>query len=341
MVGAIIVESGQVVADGYHKRAGSAHAEVEAFSKLGRRPMDGASMYVSLEPCSTHGRTPPCVDAIVQSGIKNVFIACLDPNPEHAGKGIEIMKNAGLSVHLGSKEIQAQATRLNFIFTHNMLTGRPLIALKMAETQNGMIAETRGMPSRITEDEARANMMNWRRFFPAICVGAGTVLSDNPSLTARLSNEIWCPLRIIIDSKLVTLGKHVSDRLVYTDEYASRTIILTSANPELHQKKCVDRAKNLGIDLIEVEQDENGRAKLDEIIVVLDQLEINAVYCEGGGTLAHSLLVSGNVDYLFKYRSPKIFENKMSLPGPGFEEFPINAPIEQKLGEDLLIHGFL
>ena len=192
MVGAIIVESGEVVADGYHKRAGSAHAEVEAFSKLGRRPMYGASMYVSLEPCSTHGRTPPCVDAIVQSGIKNVFIACLDPNPEHAGKGIEIMKKAGLSVHLGSKEIQAQATRLNFIFTHNMLTGRPLIALKMAETQNGMIAEIRGMPSRITEDEARANMMNWRRFFPAICVGAGTVLSDNPSLTARLSNEIWC-----------------------------------------------------------------------------------------------------------------------------------------------------
>ena len=139
----------------------------------------------------------------------------------------------------------------------------------------------------------------------------------------------------------MTLGKHVSDRLVYTDEYAGRTIILTSANPELHQKECVDRAKNLGIHLIEVEQDENGRAKLDEIIVVLDQLEINAVYCEGGGTLARSLLVSGNVDYLFKYRSPKIFENKMSLPGPGFEEFPINTPIEQKLGEDLLIHGFL
>ena len=340
MVGAIIVEAGEVVAEGYHPRAGSAHAEVDAFSKLGRRPNNGATMFVSLEPCSTHGRTPPCVDAILRSGIKNLFVGSLDPNPEHAGRGIKILEEAGVLVHLGSKKMQAKATRLNFIFNHNMLMGRPLIALKMAETQNGMVAQNSGAPSRITEVEARANMMLWRRFFPAICVGAGTVLSDDPCLTSRTPTETWCPLRIIIDSKLVTLGTLVPDRNVYSDEFAVRTIILTTSSG-LSQQDCVSRAKELGVRLVEVEEDETGRAKPDALRFALNQFKMNAVYCEGGPTLARSLLGSGNVDYLFKYRSPKIFDNEQALPGPGFEDFPINAPIEQKLGDDLLIHGFL
>ena len=340
MVGAIIEEGGEVVSEGHHERAGSPHAEVAAISSLGRSPNKGSSMFVSLEPCSTHGRTPPCVDAILKSGIKNVFIGCLDPNPDHAGRGIKILEKAGISVHLGSKEIQAQATRLNFVFNHNMLKGLPLIALKMAETKNGMVAEIQGVPSRITEEEARANMMHWRRFFPAICVGAGTVLSDDPSLTARFPAETWCPLRIIVDSNLVTLVSLVPDRVVYTDEFADRTIILTTRTG-LSREDRVSRAKELGIRLVEVAEDETGRAKPDALRSALNQFEMNAVYCEGGPTLARSLLNTGNVDYLFKYRSPKVFDHEQALSGPGFDDFPIQEPIEESLGEDHLIHGFL
>ena len=340
MVGAMIVEAGEVVSEGHHKCAGAPHAEVAAISNLGRSPNIGASMFVSLEPCSTHGRTPPCVDAILKSGIKNVFIGCLDPNPEHAGRGIQILEKAGVSVHLGSKEIQAQATRLNFVFNHNMLKGRPLIALKMAETKNGMVAEIRGVPSRITEAEARTNMMHWRRFFPAICVGAGTVLSDDPSLTARLPGETWCPLRIIVDSNLVTLGSLVPDRVVYNDEFADRTIILTTSHGLSRQGR-VTRAKELRVRLVKVSEDETGRATPDALRSALNQFEMNAVYCEGGPTLARSLLNTGNVDYLFKYRSPKVFDHEQALSGPGFDDFSINEPIEESLGEDHLTHGFL
>jgi diaminohydroxyphosphoribosylaminopyrimidine deaminase/5-amino-6-(5-phosphoribosylamino)uracil reductase len=340
MVGAIIVEAGEVVSEGYHKRAGSAHAEVAAISNLGRSPNNGSSMFVSLEPCSTHGRTPPCVDAILKSGIKNVFIGCLDPNPEHAGRGIQTLEKAGISVHLGSKEIQAQATRLNFVFNHNMLRSRPLIALKMAETKNGMVAEIQGVPSRITEVEARANMMHWRRFFPSICVGAGTVLSDDPSLTARFPGETWCPLRIIVDSNLVTLGSLVPERVVYTDEFADRTIILTTSHG-LSRKDRVTRAEKLGVRLLKVAEDETGRTKPDALRFAMDQFEVNAVYCEGGPTLAQSLLNTGNVDYLFKYLSPKVFVHEQALSGPNFDAFPIKEPIEESLGKDHLTHGFL
>ena len=340
MVGALIVENGDVVAEGYHKEVGAVHAEVAAFSTLGRKPREGAALFVSLEPCSTHGRTPPCTDAILRSGIKKVYVGCSDPNPKHSNRGLDILRESGMSVELSSEKDQNRATRLNFVFNHNMLKNCPLIALKMAETKNGMVAEIQGVPSRVTEAEARANMMHWRRFFPAICVGAGTVLSDDPSLTARFPAETWCPLRIIVDSNLVTLGSLVPDRVIYTDEFANRTIILTTSHGLSRQDR-VSRAKELGVRLVEVAEDETGRAKPDALRSALNQFEMNAVYCEGGPTLARSLLNTGNVDYLFKYRSPKVFDHEQALSGPDLHDFPIKEPVKESLGEDYLTHGFL
>ena len=189
MVGAMIVEDGKIVAEGYHSQAGSPHAEVEAIRALGRAPQDGASMFVSLEPCSTTGRTPPCVEGILNAGIKRIYIGALDPNPAHAGRGIDILRDAGVQVEMADEEFQARATRLNFIFNHNITTGNALVALKLAESANGILAEVSGQPSRITESEARTDMMNWRRLFPSICVGSGTVLADNPTLTVRLPEK--------------------------------------------------------------------------------------------------------------------------------------------------------
>ena len=216
MVGAIIVEGGEVVSEGIMNVLVPHMLKLPLFQTSGEVRITDASMFVSLEPCSTHGRTPPCVDAILKSGIKNVFIGCLDPNPDHAGRGIKILEKAGISVHLGSKEIQAQATRLNFVFNHNMLKGLPLLPSKWQRLKMGWLPKFKGCRAGLPKRRPGANMMHWRRFFPAICVGAGTVLSDDPSLTARFPGETWCPLRIIVDSNLVTLGSWFQTGLFIT-----------------------------------------------------------------------------------------------------------------------------
>lgn len=339
MVGAIIVEKEKTVAEGYHRKAGFPHAEVEAIQALGRRPNEDSSIFISLEPCSTSGRTPPCVNAIMESGIKRVYVGATDPNPSHAGRGIEILRKSGVRVEMAGIEFQKEITRLNFIFNHNMNSGSPLLALKIAETSNGTLAEVKGKPSRITEDAARADMMNWRRLFPAICVGSGTVLADNPTLTARLEEEIYCPIRLVLDSSLSTLSESVLPRNLYSDQFASKTKILTVENG-LRNSESVRNAKQLGITLIQVAEDSNGRIKLSEISRVLQDLELNALYCEGGAKVAGSLLEKGLVDYLFRYRSPKSFDGPNSLLGPDLDGFSINESIFKKLGEDSLEHGF-
>jgi diaminohydroxyphosphoribosylaminopyrimidine deaminase/5-amino-6-(5-phosphoribosylamino)uracil reductase len=339
MVGALIVEDGEVVAEGYHQRAGGGHAETVALNALGRKPQKNAVLFVSLEPCSTHGRTPPCTGAIDQSGIKHVLVGCSDPNPEHSGRGLKILEKAGIEVTLAPKNFQVRFTRLNFIFNHQIMTGEPLIALKIAATANGMVAERAGYPSRVTEAEARADMMNWRRLFPAICVGSGTVLADNPSLTARKGRETWCPIRLVLDSTLSTLAPEVTPRKLYSDQFADHTIIVTASG--LKNSLQVQRAEKLGVQLVEGELDTEGQLLPQSLRTVLKKLELNSVYCEGGPTLARSLLEAGEIDYLFRYRSPKAFDQPDALAAPELDQYPINEPIEQILATDRLNHGFL
>ena len=339
MVGALIVEDGEVVAEGYHQRAGGGHAETLALNALGRKPQENAVLFVSLEPCSTHGRTPPCTGAIVQSGIKRVLVGCLDPNPEHSGRGLKILGNAGIEVTLAPENFQVRFTRLNFIFNHQMITGAPLVALKIAEAANGMVAERAGYPSRVTGTEARADMMNWRRLFPAICVGSGTVLADNPSLTARTGRETWCPIRLVLDSTLVTLSPEVTPRKIYSDQFSDHTIIVTSSG--LKNRLQVQRAEELGVQLVEGESGKEGQLLPQSLRSVLKKLELNSVYCEGGPTLARSLLKAGEIDYLFRYRSPRIFDQPDALAGPEWDQYPLNEPIQQTLAADRLTHGFL
>jgi diaminohydroxyphosphoribosylaminopyrimidine deaminase/5-amino-6-(5-phosphoribosylamino)uracil reductase len=340
MVGALIVEGGEIVAEGFHARAGSAHAEVAAFSTLGRKPREGATLFVSLEPCSTHGRTLPCTDAIVESGIKQVFVGCLDPNPDHSNRGLEILRKSGVSVELAPQNFQSRTTRLNFIFNHHITTGKALVALKLAESMNGMVAEKRGEASRVTGEDARADVMKWRRLFPSICVGAGTVLTDDPQLTVRTDGQSWCSRRIIVDSSLSTLSPDLSLRKVYSDEYRDRTVILTT-NCNRGKEARVERAKELGLKLIQVNQDDRGRVPFSTLSSVISDLGLSALYCEGGPCLARSLLSAGQIDYLFHYQSPKIFQQVDAVPGPGLERLNLREPIKETLGEDLLRHGFL
>ena len=340
MVGALIVEKGEVVAKGFHQKSGGPHAEVEALNSLGRQPSPDASIIISLEPCSTHGKTPPCTDAILHSGIQTVFVAGLDPNPRHAGNGIEILREKGLNVELASQDVQERAGRLNFIFNHNMQTGRPMIALKLAESANGKLADEAGRPSRVTESEARADMMHWRRLFPAICVGSGTVLADNPSLTARLPGETFCPVRLVVDADLSTFDPKVSDRSLYTDEFAEKTRVLTTSIG-LAEKARVSRAQELGISIIQTEACSRGRILTLSLPQVLDQIGLNGVYCEGGARFAESLLEEGLADYLFRYQSPLEFLGPRSVSSPIPKKLRLRDPIELELGPDRLTHGYL
>lgn len=340
MVGALVVERGEIVSEGYHRACGQPHAEVEALASLGRRATPDAAMFISLEPCSTHGKTPPCTGAILKSGITKVFVATTDPNPKHAGAGLDLLRNAEVEVELANESIQARAERLNFIFNHNMVAGSPLVALKLAQSANGMVAERSGHPSSVTGEEARQDVMRWRRHFPAICAGAGTVLADDPSLTSRLPGETWCPMRILVDSSLSTLGSQVVPRKVYVDEFSDRSVVLTTSKGMGNIQR-VARAKDLGVRLVEVEESDGGGVDPSSLRSVLSELSLNALYCEGGPTFARSLLGSGQVDYLFDYRSPRRFEGEDALPGPGLEEYPLRKPIEEEFGDDKLIHGFL
>ena len=340
MVGALIVENGEVVGEGYHAVAGHAHAEVEAFRSLGRPPQAGAELYVSLEPCSTDGRTPPCTRAILDSGITRVRVATPDPNPSHAGRGLDLLREAGVDVILAEGEIRERAERLNFVFNHNMEKESPLVALKVAESADGFVTREAGRPSEVTGPEAWADMMRWRRLFPAICVGAGTALADDPSLTARLPQETWCPVRLVLDSQLSTLASDIAELRLYADEFSDRTVLLVT-EAGLARSEPVSRAESLGLRLLPVEAEASGRIRPQALRFALTELGLNGVYCEGGPALAASLLEAREIDYFFHYRSPQTFAGPGALPGPGVDRRSLRQPIRRTLGPDQLLHGYL
>ena len=276
----------------------------------------------------------------MKSGITKVFVATTDPNPKHAGAGLDLLRNAEVEVELAPDSVRKEAERMNFIFNHNMVVGSPLVALKLAQSANGMVAERSGHPSSVTGEEARQDVMRWRRHFPAICAGAGTVLADDPSLTSRLPGETWCPVRILVDSSLSTFGSQVVPRKVYTDEFSARSVVLTTSKGMGNAERTA-RAKDLGVRLVEVEESDGGGVDPSSMLSLLSELSLNALYCEGGPTLARSLLESDQVDYLFHYRSPKLFEGEEALSGPGLDECRVREAIEEEFGEDSLTHGFL
>ena len=340
MVGALIVEDGEVVAEGYHRRAGEPHAEVNALSSLGRKPKDEAILYVSLEPCSSTGRTPPCTSAILDSGIKNVVVGCIDPDSRHGGKGIEVLLQHGVRVQQAPTELETKATRLNMIFNHWSRSKTPLIALKMALSANGMVAERAGYPSRVTGENARADVMHWRRLFPAICVGSGTVIADNPSLTARLPTSEWCPVRLVLDSSLSTFSEEFHPRQIYTDGHSARTVVITTARG-LENKEAVQAAQNLGVRVMKCAEGEDGRVSPQGFRKTVIELGLIGVYCEGGPAVARALLGANEIDYLFHYLSPREFNSPEAMNGPDLQSLVVRESLRVDFGDDHLIHGYL
>jgi diaminohydroxyphosphoribosylaminopyrimidine deaminase/5-amino-6-(5-phosphoribosylamino)uracil reductase len=341
MVGALIVEQGVVVAEGWHHAAGQPHAEVEALRALGRRPAAGATLYVTLEPCSTCGRTGACTDAILAAGIRRVVVGAVDPNPEHAGRGLALLRTAGVEVIAG---VGAEdCADLNLIFNHWIVSGRPLIAAKMALTLDGKFAAASGHSQWVTGPSARADVMRWRRYFPAIAVGANTVLHDDPSLTSRIDDTVWCPRRFVFDRSLKTLAAARLPKL-YSDAHAARTTVLCSTDCDAALR---DQLRALGVTVWELPQ-VDGRLDWTAFRARCTEEEICAVYVETGPALASSLLEQGLADYAFIYQAPK-FISDCATPGIGSarhtqsmrDALELHNVRHTILGEDILTRGSL
>lgn len=306
MVGALIVEGGRIMAEGAHAQDGGPHAERLALLALGHRPREGATLYVTLEPCSTAGRTGACTEAIIASGIRRVVIGAQDPNPAHAGRGFEVLRTAGIEVIEGV--LAEECTDLNLIFNHWIEHETPLVAAKAAVTLDGRIACRSGDSRWITGEAARADVMRWRRLFPSIAVGAGTVMTDNPRLTARRPGEAeWCPWRFVFDGLLRT----VADRgmpSVYTDEFRHRTIVVTTPHGGMGY---VRKLRELGVQ-VWILPSATQRVPMGEFRKRCAEEKITGVFFEGGSQLVSQILQDKQLDYLFVYRAPLLLADDRS-----------------------------
>jgi len=287
MVGAVILEGGAIVAEGHHAQAGGDHAEIAAWKALGRAPAARSTLYVTLEPCSTAGKTGACTDAILRSGLKRVVVGTADPNPAHAGRGLKILREAGVEVVCGVHE--AACRDLNLVFNHWIVEQRPLVAGKIATTLDGRVATRGGQSQWITNAASRADVHHWRRLFPAIAAGSGTVRADDPALTARLPGEaVFCPRRFIFDRRFSLPA--FSERQVFCDVHREETTLVTCQEPT-GWLGSVWKLPSAGM--------------LDHFLQRCAAEGIIGLYLEGGPTLISAFLAERHLDYLFAYRAPK------------------------------------
>ncbi len=337
-VGAVIAHKGEVVATGCTQPAGQDHAEIVAlklFSALGIEPDETTTLAVTLEPCSTIGRTGACTDAIIKAGIRRVVIGATDPNPAHAGKGFDILQAAGIEVEPGV--LADECEDLNLIFNWKMEKGRPLMAGKIATTLDGRIATATGSSKWITGPLAREDVHRWRRYFPAIAIGAGTVLTDNPSLTARVpEQDETCPIRFIFDRSLLSVKE--PDLKVYADQWKKQTIIVTATG---HGERLADLGNRYGMQFWEVDS-------LDAFSAKCRDAGIWGIYIEGGNKLLSSFLESQCLDYLFWYRAPKFLADTKAIPAFSGQSsakmadaFQLSDVRNADLGKDQVTRGFV
>jgi diaminohydroxyphosphoribosylaminopyrimidine deaminase/5-amino-6-(5-phosphoribosylamino)uracil reductase len=306
-VGAVLVNGNEVVGRGYHTYAQVKHAEILALDEAGPRAR-GATLYVTLEPCSHQGRTPPCADALIRAGVTRVVAAMEDPNPLVSGQGLRRLHDAGISVEVAS-EYSGTAAQLNEAFIHFMRTGRPLVTLKAALTLDGKIAAPEDNTGWITSERARAHVQQIRHNSDAILTGIGTVLADDCLLTDRTGAERSRPLlRIVADS---TLRVPIDSRIV-SSAAGDLAILTTSAAPEERRRALEYR----GVRVL-VCDGPGGRADLQKLVSYLAGEQYRSLMIESGSKLNWAALEAGIVDKIFFYYAPKILGGLRSLPVAG------------------------
>jgi len=333
LVGSVLVKDGRIVGRGYHRRYGARHAEVEAIADAGRLAK-GATMYVTLQPCNHFGKTPPCVDAILNAGIRRIVIAAEDPNPKSkCDDGLRRLKEAGVKVKTGVA--RTQAMKQNEVHLHNVKYQRPFVALKLAATLDAKIADFQGKSQWITSEPSRDYVHRLRGEFASILVGSRTVQTDNPRLTCRVRGR-KNPLRVVLDPDLSLPTK----ALVFNQP--GRVIVFTSRKAVAARKKPFERKH---IDVIEVDEDHDGLLIWTQVLDHLYQQEIASVLVEGGSRVAASALQAGIVNKVYLFLAPMILGGGITysdelVPRRLEQAIRLKDWISTPIGDDLLIEGY-
>ena len=337
-VGAVIAKDGKVIGEGYHQVFGGAHAEIEALARVDGTAQ-GSTLYVTLEPCSHFGKTPPCADAVIKAGIHEVHIGAQDPNPRVRGAGMQRLREAGIQVRMSP--LHRECSALIEGFAKHVTTGTPFVTLKLAESLDGYIAPPESeLPRWLTSEASRKRVHEDRREHDAIGVGIGTVLTDNPALTLRLAQGVQ-PWRVIFDSK----SQCPMTSRVVSDDFADRTILLHTAVVEEEKKQnFTDR----GVSFIQVEESPDGHIHLVSALQALGRYGITSLFLESGERLSRAFLQAKLVDRLMVYQTKcplgegkKIF---LDTPGGVVEELSAWPKYEERMesiGGDTLTSFYL
>ncbi|MBU6953953.1 bifunctional diaminohydroxyphosphoribosylaminopyrimidine deaminase/5-amino-6-(5-phosphoribosylamino)uracil reductase RibD [Hahella sp. HN01] len=327
-VGCVLVKNGEIVGEGWHERAGEGHAEVNALRAAGDSAR-GADCYVTLEPCSHHGRTPPCAEALVKAGVRRVVAAMEDPNPSVAGKGLALLRNAGIEAHAGC--MAAEADELNIGFFQRMRAGRPWVRVKVASSLDGRSALLNGVSKWITGGAAREDVQKLRARSSAIITGIGTVIADDPSLNVRsqeleriCNGKLRQPLRVVLDSQL----RFPADSKML--KLPGKILLVTCADvPEswlAQRRNCEADFEVLKL------TGENGRVDLTALLSALAARECNEVLVEAGANLAGAFVAQGLADEIWTYIAPKLMgEGRSAFALPCFDQ--MDQVISLKLNE--------
>lgn len=334
MVGALLVKEGSVVGEGFHAKVGEAHAEIHALNQAGEEAR-GATLYLNLEPCTHYGKTPPCTPAVIEAGVRRVVIGMEDPNPLVRGKGLENLEKAGLEVDVGI--LEKECRRLNEAFCKYILEKEPFVILKVAATLDGKIATRDGNSKWISGKASRRFVHKLRDQVDGIVVGIGTVLKDDPMLTARIKGG-RNPYRIILDSRL-----RIPEEAKVIEISPSKTIIATT---ELASKDKIERLEKKDVRILILDP-KQGRVNLKQLLSRLGEMEMMSLLLEGGSQINGSFLDEGLIDKIFLFLSPKIIGDQQALGifgGRGItnlkEAIFINEIKARRIGEDILLEGY-
>ena len=331
MVGAVIVKDGRIIGEGYHERCGELHAERNAIASL-TESAEGATLYVTLEPCCHYGKTPPCTEAILDQKIARVVIGSRDPNPLVAGKGAEILRNAGVRVE--EDFMRGECDALNPVFFHFITKKVPYVVMKYAMTADGKIAARTGDSKWITGEKAREKVQEMRHAYMGTMVGIGTVLADDPMLNVRIPGK-KSPVRIICDSSL----RIPMDSGIVKSAKKYRTIVAYAGE----NAEKLEQLRNAGVETISV-PDVHGQVDLKKLMEYLGEQGIDSILLEGGGTLNESALAAGIVNEVCAFIAPKIFggtDAKTPVAGTGVahpsEAVMLTLKDTEKIGDDLML----
>ncbi|MEO6308236.1 MAG: bifunctional diaminohydroxyphosphoribosylaminopyrimidine deaminase/5-amino-6-(5-phosphoribosylamino)uracil reductase RibD [Nitrospiraceae bacterium] len=343
MVGALVVKNGRIVGRGYHQGPGQPHAEILALKQAGSRA-NGAILYVTLEPCChLLKRTPPCVPAVIQSGVRQVVVAMVDPNPSVKGRGIAVLRRAGIMVT--TDIAQEEAVQLNRAYFHWVTTGRPYVILKAGMTLDGKVATAKGESRWITGPRARQDAHRLRRQVDAVVVGIGTILHDDPTLTARLSDRPLKlasrqPLRVVLDSRLRT----PPSATVCAKQDQARTLIVTASRASQSRHRPFERA---GVEVRSLPV-KNGRVSLPALMTMLGKRGITSVLIEGGSTVNAAALREKLVNHVVLYLAPTLMGGQDAKAVIGdrspkrlAQALPLRHLTVRRIGKDLVVEGDL